>query len=102
MIPTADPDVFIEARTLGYVRYWRKVDGRRWEVWGRCDRRGDCLIGVAVQAPDGLVVVRDRAHIDGLKRLLGKERIDSDLDVPVTPEFTSCCPFTYREFGRGD
>lgn len=102
MIPTADPDVFIEAQAPGYVRYRRKGDGRRWEVRGTCDRRGDCLVGSVVQAPDGPVVVRDHTHIDDLKRLLGKERIDSELDVPVTPEFRGCCPFTYRELSRGD
>ena len=34
------------------------------------------------------------------QRALGRERIDSELDVPVTPEFDTCCGadiFTYVE-----
>lgn len=106
MIPTADLEVVIEERGtdaagMPWVRY-RRSDGRRWEVRGRCDRRGDCLIGAVVQTPDGPVVVRDRAHIEELKRTLGRERIDSELDVPVTPEFKGCCPFQFMELTRGD
>lgn len=101
MIPTADPEVVIEeygisAAGTPFVRY-RRSDGARWEVWGRCDRRGDCLIGTVVQTPDGPVTVRDRAHIEELKRQLGRERIDSELDVPVGPGFKGCCPLTIIE-----
>jgi len=101
MIPTADPDVWIEECRDGHVRY-RRRDGRRWEVWGKCDRRGDCLIGAVIQTPDGPVIVRDHAHIEELKILLGRGRIDSELDVPVTPEFDGCCPFRFVELERAD
>jgi hypothetical protein len=85
--PTADPHVFIEEQRPGFVRYQRTTDGRRWEVHGVCDRRGDCLIGAVVEGE----VIRDHAHLEDLKQRLGRERIDSELDVPVTPEFDSCC-----------
>lgn len=93
--PTADPNTWIEEQRPGYVRYVNS-DGRRWEVYGECDRRGDCLIGAEIDGE----CVRDHAHIEELKRRLGKERIDSELDVPVTPEFTGCCPFRYVELER--
>lgn len=92
MIPTADPAVFIEEQREGYVRYRRITDGRRWIVRGTCDKRGDCLIGAVI---DGKVI-RDHKH---LATFHGK-RIDSELDVPVTPEFDTCCGsdiFTYEE-----
>lgn len=81
--PTADPAVVIEARGDGWVRY-QSADGRRWEVHGQCDRRGDCLIGAVV---DGRTLTRQ--DVDRM-RLTG-ERPDSLLDVPVTPEFAECC-----------
>lgn len=71
---TADPHVVIEAQHVGYVRY-RRDDGRRWEVNGTCDGRGDCLVGA-------------------VDPLMG--RPDERLDVPVTPEFTGCCPLIGR------
>lgn len=98
---TADPYVLIEERREGYVRYrmldpeTRKVV-RRWEVHGTCDRRGDCLIGAVI---DG-VEVRDHAHLARLVRAKGRARIDSEMDVPVTPEFDTCCGadlFSYVE-----
>ena len=73
---TYDPEVYIEAERPSYVRYQRLCDGRRWEVWGMCDFRGDCIIG-AVGLPLGPRAGR--------------------LDVPVTPEFHGCCPFRYVE-----
>lgn len=82
LIPTADPHIFIEEQRHGYVRYRRITDGRRWTVEGTCDRRGDCLIGAVVKG----VVVRDHAHLAELG-----ERPDSELDVPVLPEFDTCC-----------
>jgi len=101
MLPTADPDTWIEERRNGYVRY-RRRDGRRWEVWGVCYRWGLCLIGAVISTPDGPIQIRDSQHLEELKHLLGRERIDSELDVPVTPEFRDCCPFTYVELDRAD
>jgi hypothetical protein len=68
--PTADPHTWIEEERPNYVRY-RSDDGRRWEIRGTCDYRGDCLIG----AVDPLLGPRE-----------------TRLDVPVTPEFRGCCP----------
>lgn len=96
MLPTADPYVFIEEQRDGYVRY-RAADGRRWEVHGVCDRRGDCLIGAVI---DGYGLIATRADLAAAKRTLGRERLGPELDVPVTPEFDSCCGaelFTYTE-----
>jgi hypothetical protein len=70
--PTVEPDVFIEEERPGYVRY-RATDGRRWEIRGRCDYRGDCLVG----AVDPVLGPRE-----------------TRLDVPVTPDFRGCCPLT--------
>lgn len=96
MEPTADPNIFIEARGDGWVRYRRVSDGRRWEVHGVCDRRGDCLIGAVIDGE----VIRDHEHLEALGG-----RPDSVLDVPVTPEFRSCCGsdiFRYVELNDGD
>ena len=93
---TADPGVVIEAQGEDWARY-RATDGRRWEVHGRCDRRGDCLIGAVIDTPKGPVEIRDHAHLDELRRQLGRWRLDAELDVPVTPEFKWCCPFRYVE-----
>jgi len=82
MIATADPTVWAEELRPGYARY-RNKDGRRWEVHGICDRRGDCMIGAVL--PDGTV-------IESVDQIL-----ESVLDVPVTPEFAGCCPFTFVE-----
>lgn len=74
LIPTADPHVSIEEQRAGYIRY-RADDGRRWEVVGTCDLRGDCLVGA-------------------VDPLLGPP--EGRLDVPVTPDFTGCCPLEGR------
>lgn len=99
--PTADPSVVIEASRTGYTRYRNTVTGRRWEVRGTCDRRGDCLIGAVIKLPDGSTVqIRDKAQLSALTTQLGKTRIDSEMDVPVTPEFITCCgsdKFTYTQ-----
>lgn len=87
MEPTWDPTVVIEERRAGYVRYRSTHTGRRWEVHGTCDQRGDCLIGAVVDGE----LVRDHAHLAELAARLAPRRVDSDLDVPVTPEFDSCC-----------
>lgn len=89
--PTADPTVFIEEQRDGYVRY-RATDGRRWEITGHCDRRGDCLIGAVIEG----VQIRDHEHLEQYAKELGRHRIDSELDVPVTPEFEGCCPLKGR------
>ena len=68
--PTCDSTVWIEEIYTGYVRYVN-INGRRWEVHGICDLRGNCWQGAANPKPE--------------------------LDCPVTPEFTGCCPFTYKE-----
>lgn len=81
LLPTADPYVFIEEEYKGYVRYQNTLTGRRWEVFGICDYRGDCIVG----AVDPLLGPRE-----------------TRLDVPVTPEFENCCPFTYRELEAGE
>ena len=91
MLPTADPGVFIELERPGYIRYWSV--NRRWEVYGVCDQRGDCLIGAVIDGE----TVRDHVHLERLKQRLGVERLLSNLDVPVTPEFKGCCPFTFKE-----
>lgn len=103
---TADPVVYIEEARPGYTRYVRTTDGRRWEVHGTCDRRGDCLVGAVLQGPLGeLVQVADKAHLHRLALAWGRARVDSVLDVPVTPEFRTCCGasrFTYVELPRAD
>lgn len=90
MEPTYDPGVLIEERRPGYVRY-RATSGRRWEVHGVCDQRGDCLIGAVIEGE----TIRDHDHLAELRERLGVDRLISDLDIPVTPEFTGCCPFTF-------
>lgn len=86
--PTCDPQILTEERRDGYVRY-RHADGRRWEVHGVCDRRGDCLVGAVI---DGFGLIESHADIERAKRVLGRERIDSEMDVPVGPGFSGCCP----------
>lgn len=93
MEPCYGGDTWIEEQRPGYVRY-RRVDGRRWEVHGTCDRRGDCLVGAVLD--DGSLVTREM--VDAMRGT--SERLISDLDVPVTPEFDTCCGtdlFTYVE-----
>jgi hypothetical protein len=96
LIPTIDPRIFIEERRDGYVRY-RRSDGLRWEVHGYCIRLGNCLIGAVIQTPDGPVQVTSHEHIKQLQANLGRERIDSELDVPVGVGFTGCCSLVVRE-----
>jgi len=98
LTPTADDTVRIEEQSPGYVRY-QASDGRRWEVRGTCDRRGDCLIGATIQTPWGVVEITSRQVLDDLTLELGTDRIDSELDVPVVPGFTGCCPLEITELG---
>lgn len=104
LTPTADPYVFIEEQRPGYVVYRNTTTGRRWAVHGTCDRRGDCLIGAIVENEHGEPEkIRDYNHIAELRRRKGSSRIDSEFDVPVTPEFDICCGadiFTYEELGE--
>lgn len=99
--PTFDPGVVIEARKKDAqgrsVITYRNNEGRRWDVIGDCDRRGDCLVG----AVDGGKTLTkedvEASKADGTRYI-------SKLDVPVTPEFNICCGadlFTYRELPAG-
>lgn len=96
--PTSDSHVVIEERSSGYVRY-RSDDGCRWEVRGECDHRGLCLIGAIIQTPEGLVEINSLEHIERLKQELGRDRIDSELDVSVSPGFEGCCPLEITVLG---
>lgn len=90
---TADPNIWIEEQREGYVRYVNR-DGRRWEVHGTCDRRGDCLIGALIPGYEGKGPngdINSKTDLKRAQRALGRERVDSKYDVPVTPEFDTCC-----------
>lgn len=85
---TSDPEVIIEKREGESITY-RRSDGVRWRVTGKCDRRGLCMIG-AVLGDTQVESVEQLAH---MCKVLGKERLDSDLDVPLGPGYDSnCCP----------
>ena len=86
MIATSDPFVMIEAQEPGYVRY-RRADGRRWEVFGTCDKRGDCLVGAVI----------DGETVETIERARELALAYNGPDCPVTPEFSGCCPFIYVE-----
>lgn len=92
MIPTSDPNVYIEEKRESYWRYIDVRSGVRWEIEGVCDRRGDCMIGAVV---DG-IEIKSHGHLAALCSIYGKDRIDSDLDVPVVPGFKGCCPLEGR------
>lgn len=96
--PTADETVRIEEQSPGYVRY-QSVDGRRWEVRGTCDHRGNCLIGASIQVDEDMVEIQSLEHLEALKAQLGVERIDSEMDVPVGPGFEDCCPLEVTVLG---
>jgi hypothetical protein len=90
---TADPHIRIEEQREGYVRY-QSDDGRRWEVHGTCIRLGNCLIGAVI---DGFGMIESHEDIERAKKKLGRERIDSEMDVPVGPGFKDCCPLRVVE-----
>lgn len=92
MEPTQDPHVVIEARGYAMIRYRNRLTGRRWEVHGTCDNRGDCVIGSWVHGE----LVRDHTHLADLRVRYGP-RLGFDLDCPVTPEFSGCCEFRFVE-----
>jgi len=96
--PTADDTVRIEEQSPGYVRY-QANDGRRWEVRGVCDYRGDCLIGAVISTLTGMVEITSHDHLEELKAELGVERLQSEMDVPVGPGFSGCCPLEVTELG---
>lgn len=96
-ILTIDPYVVILEQREGYIHYRDTLTNKEWIVLGVCDRRGDCLIGSSIDTPEGKVTIRNHEHLAELSESLGRERIDTELDVPVTPEFIDCCPFTYIE-----
>ena len=99
---TADPYIFIEEQSAGYVRYWRSTDDRRWIVNGTCIQLGNCIIGSEIKdPPTEPVIIQDHDHIEALKLDLGVSRLGSQMDTPVTPEFTGCCPFTFEELPSG-
>lgn len=90
---TVDPYIFIEQEAPGFVVY-RQLDDRglvvrRWSVTGVCDRRGYCMLGAIVDGKE--LTVQD--ILDGRTG----ERLQTHMDVPVTPEFKDCCPFTFEE-----
>jgi hypothetical protein len=89
---TSDPDVVIEARGLNMVRY-RNTAGRRWEVWGACDRRGACMLGAVLP---GFGEVRTYEDLDRAIAQLGPD-LGGAFDRPVLPSFEGCCPFAYVE-----
>ncbi len=91
---TSDPFVVIEQKRQGYIRYRNTQTGRRWEVRGTCDRRGDCIIGAVFTAEDGEVVqIQDKAHLTQLLLLTKWQKAiaNQGIDTPVTPEFNTCC-----------
>lgn len=92
---SADPNIEIEEIRTGYVRYRHRLTGRRWEVRGRCDKRGDCVVGAVFTHPDGSVIqVESLTHLKQLTRPNSKWRdivTSKGLDTPVTPEFDTCC-----------
>jgi hypothetical protein len=81
MLSTSDPDILIEEQREGYVRY-QHMDGRRWEVHGVCDKRGNCLVGAVID--DEYIETTERAHELALAY--------DGPDVPVGPGFKGCCP----------
>lgn len=87
LIATCEPYVFIEEQRVGYIRYRDITTGRRWEVHGICDKRGDCLVGAVIDGEEVKTIERARE--------LAAAYIGPD--CPVTPEFTDCCEFTYVE-----
>jgi hypothetical protein len=50
--------------------------------------------------PDGQVRIESHEDLAEICERLGRDRIDSEMDVPVTPEFQTCCGadiFQYEE-----
>lgn len=105
LTPTIDPDVVIEEDIIlpdqidpvsgnvgsRSITYRSISTGRRWQVIGNCDRRGDCMVGGVVNG----FIIHTKADLDqaGFKAIEAARTFDT----PVTPEFDSCCPFRYIE-----
>lgn len=85
LLPTTDPNVFIEEQADNYIRYCNS-NGQRWEIFGTCDKRGNCLVGAVI---DGEVI----ATLEDARKLA---KSYTGLDVPVTPNFKGCCPLKGR------
>lgn len=84
MIPTIDPHILIEEQRVSYIRY-RHLDGRRWEVHGACDDNRACMVGAIV---DGVLI----ETVEQARSLPAPE-----LDCPVGPGFSGCCPLKIVE-----
>jgi hypothetical protein len=93
--PTVDPDVVIEAQSLGYVRYKNTKTRRRWEVRGTCVRLGYCMVGAVVSDEQGAFRIESLADL-AAPRFQAIEAART-YDVPVTPEFEGCCPLSFTE-----
>lgn len=90
MKPTLDPYVVIEEQRDGYVRYRNTETGKRWEVHGVCDHRRDCMVGAVVD--DVLIETVEQA----------RALPTPDLDCPVAPGFSGCCPLRVVELDGDD
>lgn len=86
MTPTADPAVFIEYSEEGLIRY-QDLNGKRWEVAGICDKRGDCLVGAVIDGETVQTIERARELALGY----------AGLDCPVSMGFSGCCPLVVTE-----
>lgn len=95
---TADPAVVIERRGKDTITYRNIENNQRWMVTGKCDRRGLCMIGAAV----GNVIIESVEHLEALCKERGVTRVDSMLDVPVSINFSGCCPLKVKELENGD
>jgi hypothetical protein len=92
--PTADPEVVIEAQGDDWIIY-RRSDGVRWRVSGRCDKRGDCVLGAVVTSPAGEpVLIKSKRQLNRLAKEWNRPgRIDGPLDIPTGPGYGGeCCP----------
>lgn len=72
------------------MRYRRLTDGRRWEVHGKCDKRGNCLVGAVIDGEQVTTIEHARELAAGY----------TGPDSPVTPEFKGCCPLAFVELPR--
>lgn len=50
------------------------------------------MIGAVIETLDGMLEIQSLEHLEQLKQELDKERLDSEMDVPVGPGFEGCCP----------
>jgi hypothetical protein len=66
MFKTIDPDVFILEQEPNRIKYFRKDTNQTWEVFGVCNKCGDCIIGAVNH--------------------------ETELDTPVTPNFENKFP----------